>query len=172
LIIGCGIIGLLWYLTLKHFGLSNITAAEPNARRLQIAKDLGVHGIPPERLLTLKTVFDVIIDCSGNTKAIEQAVPLLRPLGKFLFFGICPQDDQIQISPFKIFQKELTLIGSVINPFTFSRAADLIQQIQVPAKKLGIVTFPLDQFREALKTAQSGSVSKVFFKPGNYHENR
>ena len=66
--------------------------------------------------------FDLVVDCSGNPKAIEQAIHYLNPMGKFLLFGICPQNSTININPFQVFQKELTILGSVINPYSFPKS--------------------------------------------------
>jgi threonine dehydrogenase-like Zn-dependent dehydrogenase len=169
LIVGCGIIGLLWHYTLKRYGIHRITVTEKQPDRLKTGIKLGLNIYTPEDLKQKDNLFDNIIDCSGNPAAIEHAFSLLKPLGKFLFFGMCPQDATLRINPFSIFQKELTLIGSVINPFTFSRAAELIQQLEISPEEMGVAKFPLEKYQEALQAAKSGSVTKVFFSPaGDY----
>jgi threonine dehydrogenase-like Zn-dependent dehydrogenase len=128
---------------------------------------LGFESYHPEELLAShnkKTNFDVVIDCSGNPIAIEQSINWLNPLGKFMFFGICSKDTMIRINPFKIFQKELSLFGSVINPFTFSRALELIQQIRRPIENLGVKFHSLQQYQQAIKAAREGNVTKILFK--------
>jgi len=167
-ILGAGLIGLLWGLLLKNFGLQNILICEPSDHRSNQATKFGFEVEHPRKLMKMVTNgnknFDIIIDCSGNSAAIEEAIGWLYPLGKFLFFGICPEDSKISIQPFQIFQKELTLIGSVINPFTFQRAIELMAQINQPLEKLGIVFFPISQYKDAIKTAIDGFPTKVIFK--------
>lgn len=167
-ILGGGLIGLLWAIVLRHFGLIRILISEPNDFRTNQARNLGFEAINPKdlrgKILNGREKFDVIIDCSGNVAAIEEAFDWFNPLGKFLLFGICPEDSNISIQPFKIFQNELRIIGSVINPFTFERAIELMAQINQPLEKLGIVYFPLSDYNSAIETAKVGHATKVIFK--------
>ena len=168
LILGCGIIGLLWGLLLKQKGLNNITFSEPIEKRRKICTSLQFEVKEPNQLIDNHSVnkngFDVIIDCSGNPEAIEMSFPLIKPLGKFLFFGMCPQESLISIPPFQIFQKELTLIGSVINPFSFPGALTFIEKAQVHFEKLDIKFFRLNEYKEAFDAAKSGKHAKIMFK--------
>jgi 2-desacetyl-2-hydroxyethyl bacteriochlorophyllide A dehydrogenase len=168
LILGAGLIGLLWILTLNKFGISNTLVSEPRASRRESARKLKLHCIEPEQILQQnphgEKGFDVIIDCSGNPAAIEQALNFLNPLGKFLFFGVCPQDSKINIKPFTVFQKEWTFYGSVINPFTFARSLEVISNIQRPLTDMGIITYRLDEYEHALQAAREGYYSKVMFE--------
>jgi 2-desacetyl-2-hydroxyethyl bacteriochlorophyllide A dehydrogenase len=167
LILGAGLIGLLWGVLLKQNGIKKTRFSEPIEKRQQIARQFEFKVTAPDQLIQNQSKsgdgFDVIIDCSGNPRAIEMSFPLIKPLGKFLFFGMCPQKSQISIPPFQIFQKELTLIGSVINPFTFTTALKLIEQIQVPIDNLDIKFFLLQDYQQAFQTAKSGHYTKVMF---------
>jgi len=168
LILGSGIIGILWGLLLRQKGLTNIKFSEPVAKRRKICRKFEFDVTEPMQLKQNHSVnemrFDVIIDCSGNPKAIEMSFSLIKPLGKFLFFGMCPQESLVSIPPFQIFKKELTLIGSLINPFSFPTALEIIEQIQVALNKLDIKYFDLKEYTEAFATAKSGKYTKVIFK--------
>ncbi|MFZ0390585.1 MAG: alcohol dehydrogenase catalytic domain-containing protein [Calditrichia bacterium] len=164
LILGCGIIGLLWGLVLRHLGLMDFVFSEPALHRRKIAAEIGCRAFAPHELPAGGS-YDIVIDCSGNPAAIELALPLLRPGGKFLFFGVCPEDSKIAIPPHQIFKKELILLGSVINPLTFSRAVQLIEKIQMPVEKLGVRFFRLEDYDAALQAARSGEVTRAMFTP-------
>ena len=166
LLLGAGIIGILWRLVLKNAGIKNVFISEPNTSRREIVKKLGFEGITPNDLTKHSGGFDVIIDCSGNITAIEKCIGKLNPLGRFLFFGITPQHARISIQPFQIFEKELTLLGSAINPGTFGRALEVINEIQIPLDSLGVVFYSLDEYNAALETARTGRATKVMFEPG------
>lgn len=166
LIIGSGIVGLLWGLTLRKMNRHNFLISEPNDYRRGLAEELGFSTTLPQKLpAAAKPGFDVIIDCSGSPQAIQSAIHSINPLGKVLFFGVCPEGSRMEIEPFQIFKKELNLIGSVINPFTFSRALALISQILLPIEKLGVHFFNLQDYREAIRVALSGEAAKVMFIP-------
>jgi 2-desacetyl-2-hydroxyethyl bacteriochlorophyllide A dehydrogenase len=168
LILGAGLIGLLWILILNQLEFSNVILSEPQAHRRETARKLNLPCFEPEQVLKQNSNgpkgFDVIIDCSGNPAAIEHSLDMLNPLGKFLFFGVCPQTSTINIKPFLIFQKEWTFYGSVINPLTFCRALEIIPAIQKPLADLGVITFSLSDYQEGLAAARSGRYTKVLFK--------
>ncbi len=168
LIPGSGLMGLLWGLTLRQFGFTRLLLSEPRENRRAIARKLKLDVLQPgiiySNFAETNAGYDIIIDCSGSAAAIEQAIDWLNPRGKFLFFGICPQNKKINIEPFKIFQKELTLIGSVINPFTFNRAIDLTKKLQRPLEDLGVRFFKLHEYEKAISAAGSGAANKVIFE--------
>jgi len=160
LVMGAGIIGLLWALFLRGNGLTDLHLTEPQPKRREIAHRLGFSCFSPGALYDS---FDIIIDCSGSPSAIEQAFDHLKPGGKSLLFGIAPPDARISLAPFKIFQQEWTILGSVINPFTFSRALALLPALGIDPAELGIVTFPLAGYEQALQAARTGAATKVMF---------
>ena len=43
-----------------------------------------------------------------------------------MMFGLTKPDDEVAIKPFEIFQKEIEIKASFINPYTQQRALDLI----------------------------------------------
>jgi D-arabinitol dehydrogenase (NADP+) len=163
LILGSGLIGLLWGLYLRHKGFSNVTYSEPRGERRKLAAKLNFPAYDPLHLNELEP-FDVIIDCSGNPQALSTAINLTNPMAKILFFGVCPQGQLMTVEPFRIFQKELTLLGSFINPFTFSRAVSVISEMDIPLSHLGVGFFKLSEYESALRQAREGNITKAFFK--------
>jgi len=168
LIIGAGLIGLLWGFLLKKFGLLNFVLSEPNLKRRNICENLEFEAILPQNISKYinkkNNGFDLVVDCSGNPKAIEKAIMYLNPMGKLLLFGICPQNSSININPFQVFQKELTIFGSVINPHTFPKSIDLIKTLNISLEKIGVKFFSLNEYKIALDAAKSGIYTKVIFK--------
>jgi D-arabinitol dehydrogenase (NADP+) len=160
LIMGAGLIGLLWALLLKMNGLIDLHITEPQHNRRDAAHRLGFSCMSPGALVAK---FDIVIDCSGSPAAIEKAQDHLKPGGRLLLFGVAPDNARISISPYRIFQNEWTVMGSVINPFTFSRALTLLPALGLSLSDLGVVTFPLPEYEQALKTARSGAATKILF---------
>ena len=168
LIIGAGFIGLLWGILFKKYRLLNFVLSEPNIKRRNICENLEFDSILPQNISKYvnkkNNGFDLIVDCSGNSKAIEKAIKYLNPMGKLLLFGICPQNSFIKINPFQVFQKELTILGSVINPYTFPASIDFIKSINISLEEIGVKFFSLKEYNVALEAAKSGINTKVFFK--------
>ncbi|XP_071447638.1 L-threonine 3-dehydrogenase-like isoform X2 [Hetaerina americana] len=145
----------------------------PNNIPLQ--RGTGYITVTPEQLQTqfpkkddcLKNGFDLCIDCSGNPRAIEKGVDLLRNGGRMCIFGVAPVQSEIKLSPFEIYKKEITIIGVNINPFSFNKAMALLEAFgerYLDYETLGIQTFGLDQHQEALEKLKQGKISKGVFK--------
>ncbi|XP_071447637.1 uncharacterized protein [Hetaerina americana] len=177
LIIGAGIIGNLWACLFHLKGYKYVTISEPQSERRSLFQKIGTGYITvtPEQLQTqfpkkddcLKNGFDLCIDCSGNPRAIEKGVDLLRNGGRMCIFGVAPVQSEIKLSPFEIYKKEITIIGVNINPFSFNKAMALLEAFgerYLDYETLGIQTFGLDQHQEALEKLKQGKISKGVFK--------
>ncbi|KAL0809358.1 hypothetical protein ABMA28_011563 [Loxostege sticticalis] len=169
LIVGAGIIGNLWVTTLHHHGHREVTVSEMNKSRLEIVKklDTGFRLVSPDVLAKEKELFDVIIDCTGVGKVMEISFNYLKPGGKYVLFGCCPPTHQSLVNPFQIYDKELTLIGVKINPFSFPNAIGWLKAMgsrYVDYEKLGVKTYKLSEYQKALDDLKVGAISKALFK--------
>lgn len=73
----------------------------------------------------------------------------------------------MKISPEEIFAKELTIIGTKVNPFTFSEAVTLLANMgprYIDFEKLGIGVYSLDNYQEGLVSLRRGMISKIMFE--------
>ncbi|CAG4948972.1 unnamed protein product [Parnassius apollo] len=169
LIVGAGIIGNLWVTILHHQGHREVTVSEMNKARLEIVKklDTGFRLITPDVLEKEKQLYDVIIDCTGVGKVMETSFNYLRHGGKYVLFGCCPPTHTATVNPFQIYDKELTIIGVKINPFSFPKAIGWLKAMgsrYLDYDKLGVKTFKLSQYQEALNDLKAGAISKAIFK--------
>ncbi|XP_019878621.1 D-altritol 5-dehydrogenase-like [Aethina tumida] len=174
LVTGAGIIGNLWVCALHLQGHRNVTVSEPNASRLNQLKklDTGYTLLTPDQLKKNQEadpeyLFDVVIDCSGFPPAVEHAVSLLQRGGKLCCFGVAPPHGRITISPFDIYMKELTIHGVNINPFSFPKSIGLLEAMgdrYLNYGNLGIKTFSLSQYKEAIQCLHKGEIAKAIFK--------
>jgi len=169
LIVGAGIIGNLWMIALHLQGHRKITVSEPNKARLATVKKHfpECEFVTPMELSPEIHAYDIVIDCSGNAKAIEQAFTLLKTGGKLCIFGVAPPHVKTSLSPFEIYKKELTIVGVNTNPFTFPKAIGLIESLgerYLNYELLGIKTFSLADFGKALEELKKGSIAKAIFE--------
>lgn len=77
LVAGAGIIGLLWSSALHHLGhRKTVTISEVQKERRELAKklDLDYTIKEPSQLVKNVDVFDFAVDCSGNPRAISDAI--------------------------------------------------------------------------------------------------
>ncbi|XP_034234502.1 D-altritol 5-dehydrogenase-like [Thrips palmi] len=174
LVTGAGVIGALWVSALHHMGHRNIIVSEPNETRRGIIKklDLGVQVVHPDELMAARSRdfswgVDVCIDCSGAAPALEAAVTLLRPGGKLLVFGVAAPQARMSISPYEIYKKELTILGVMINPFSFVKSIGFLEAMgekYLDYEKLGVRVFSLSQYAEAMQELRKGAISKAVFQ--------
>ncbi|XP_044739348.1 D-altritol 5-dehydrogenase-like [Chrysoperla carnea] len=173
LIMGAGWIGLMWLITLHLKGHRNVTAIERNERRRDLVErlDLGYKVLPPEKLENdMKcnyTPFDFIVDCSGNGPIIELGITWLNNGGKFCIFGIAKPETVIQISPFEIFLKEITIYGIKTNPHTYEKSMHLLKALgsrYLDYEKLGVACYKLTDYEKAFEELRSGNIAKILFK--------
>ena len=179
LICGSGIIGLLWACLLHFHGHRNVTISEVSEHRRNLASGLGTsyQVVHPDVLVNKSKEaklagddnwgFDAVVDCTGAPAAIEQAIKWLLRGGKMLVFGCCPKDSTIKINPNDVCFKELKIMGSLINPFTFPKAVELVKDMAekyLNYDKLGIAVFDLPNYQSALDALSRAEISKAVFQ--------
>jgi threonine dehydrogenase-like Zn-dependent dehydrogenase len=118
----------------------------------------AVEAVEPERLHSLtKAEFtdgaDVVVEAVGRTETVEQALKLPRKGGRILIFGVAPKGAPVNFSPYDIFSRELSIIGSFINPFTFSRSIEIIASGRLKLKQLVTHRLSLDEIAAGLNPA-------------------
>jgi L-iditol 2-dehydrogenase len=172
-ILGGGTIGLLMLQLAKNAGAARVIVVEPLEHKRNIARALGADEVinPTERNV-LSVVMDItkvgadtVIECVGKPQTMQLAIEIARRGGTVEFFGVAPIGQKIFIEPNLVYFKELTIVGSYVNPNTFSRAISVLQSGKVRVDKFQIDTFPLDGVHEALAFQREGKTIKSIIQP-------
>jgi len=170
-ILGGGTIGLIMLQLARAAGASRIIVAEPLAHKRELAKELGGDTVldPADLAAAVKDLTgvgaDVVIECVGSPRTAALAVDLARRGGTVEFFGVCPLGATIPLEPNAVYFKELTIVGSYVNPFTFARSIALLQSGRVRVDRFTIDTFPLDGVHDALAYQREGRTIKSIIRP-------
>ena len=168
LIVGAGTMGLLLMQLALRGGASRVAMLDLNARRLEVADKLGATdtGTDIGTLMEREPLgFDCVIDATGVPRAIETAFGAVRRGGKFMIFGVAPGDASISLSPFKIYNDEITIVGTMALLLTFAHAIDMLQSGAVDAQAMLTHGLSLDEFPLALDTVRGGEGVKVQVLP-------
>ena len=123
--------------------------------------------MPKSRFDAEEEGVDVIIDCTGVPMALEKALSWTKMGATILVFGCAPVGKAMYVNPEEIFAKELTILGTKINPYTFSEAVSLVGNMgsrYIDYEKLGIGVYSLDQYAEGLVKLKQGKISKIIFE--------
>ncbi|MEH7380540.1 zinc-dependent alcohol dehydrogenase family protein [Bacillus sp. JJ1533] len=151
LIIGGGYIGLMMLQMAKIYG-TKVTISEPDQKKHEVASELGAdQTVTPAELENLSSGFDLVIECVGRKDSMTQAVQMARKGGSVLLFGVSAPDTNIEVNPYEIFSKELTIKGSFINPHTHEQAIALVEQGKVQIKPLLSHRFTMDELPVIMK---------------------
>jgi len=150
LILGGGVIGLLMVELAFQAGAGTVVLSTRQAPRRDLAAELGATPIDAaggdEAVLSvLPSGADVVLECAGVPQTVLQALRLARRGGTVVLFGVVPQDDRVQISPFELLTRELRLETAWLNPLTHARAAALIAAGRLSLDRLITRTVALDE---------------------------
>ena len=107
---------------------------------------------------------DVYIEATGSPSGAVQGLDLIRKLGRFVEFSVFGHDTTVDWSIIGD-RKELDIRGAHLGPYCYPIAIDLLHRGLVTSQ--GIVThgYPLEQWDEAIATANSLDSIKVLMKP-------
>lgn len=174
LVIGGGTIGQIMLQLARLAGAARVVLSEPVEIRRELAVRLGADAAIdpiredlPQRLSELlsRDGADVVIECVGNPRTSAQAIDAAAGCGRVMLFGVPNPDAVLQTKMHPIFQKELTIMGSFVNPDTHSRAVALLSSGQLKLKELITHRFPVSQLEEAIKMQTGTQSIKVLVKP-------
>ena len=167
LVIGAGPAGLILTRLAQLAGAAPIVVSEPDPNRRATALSFGADfALDPnaptfrEQLgdITHGAGFDAIIEAAGTPATLEFAVEVAARGAKILVFGVAPMGAIARIPQFDIFVREITIIGSVINPYTHERAVHLLPRLGLD--RMPMTQFAIDDFRSAF-AAQAGGAGGV-----------
>ena len=174
LVIGGGTIGQIMLQLARLAGAANVVLSEPVEKRRALAVQLGadaaidpIHEDMPTRLSELLGAegADVVIECVGDPRTSAQAIDAAARCGRVLLFGVPAPEAVLQTGLYPIYQKELTIMGSFVNPDTHSRAVALLASGQLKLKELITHRFPVSQLEQAIRMQTSTDSIKVLVIP-------
>jgi NADPH2:quinone reductase len=163
LVVGAGTMGLLVQQLLQSGG-ATVAVVDRDASRLGRAEALGAVATATD-VRELDTRFDAAVDATGAVPAIEAAFDSLRRGGRLLVFGVAPAEARIALSPFRIYNDEITVVGSMAVLNSYGRALDLLANGSVVSEPLLTHTLPLSEYPAALDLMRSGAGLKVQVVP-------
>lgn len=172
MIVGTGNIGLIMLQLCRHAGAARIVAVEPNEKRRKKALEMGADvAIDPihddtEKVLRENQVcyIDKVIDCAGRTDTAEYCVKYAGRGATVMLFGLTGPDDEMRLKPFEVFQKELTIKGSFVNPNAFERAGRLLANGVVDVESIITSVVDLDDIQSVFEQRLYAKDGKVLIR--------
>jgi len=167
LVIGAGNLGLVNAQVARAFG-GRVLVSEIAEERCDVARSLGFQVINPAKEdlvtkvneITAGKGVDAIILAVGSTKANEQALQVIAPMGRILFFSAGYPAPELHVDPNWIHYREVELIGTFgADPRDFQLSAQFLSDRTVRVDKMLSYKVPIDEIQRAFELAAT---------PGNY----
>ncbi|MBL1097733.1 zinc-dependent alcohol dehydrogenase family protein [Streptomyces coffeae] len=169
LIYGAGTMGLLYLQTAKRAGAASVEVVDLNEGRLAVAGKLGADNVATsadDLPRAQRGGWEVVVDCTGAVPAIEDGLGRVRRGGTFQQFGCAPDQDTASFSPFRIYNDEITVVGSMAILQSYGRALELVGHGVIDCDTMITHGFSLDEYEQALETFRKGTGRKIQILPG------
>jgi 2-desacetyl-2-hydroxyethyl bacteriochlorophyllide A dehydrogenase len=162
LIYGSGTMGLMMLELAKRVGAASVDVVDLNPERLETAKALGVTAAAASAdELDRPRGWDLVIDATGNAKAIQDGLERVGKGGTFLQFGVSDYATRASIEPYKIYNQEITITGSMAVLHSYERAAALFADGVIDPAVFISDRLPLADYGIALERFAAGIGRKI-----------
>jgi 2-desacetyl-2-hydroxyethyl bacteriochlorophyllide A dehydrogenase len=165
LVMGAGTMGLLLMQLLNRAGARSVAVVDRKESRLEVATAVGASAVATDAGALPADTFGVAVDATGAPAAIEAAFGRLDRGGRLLIFGVTSGDAEVSLSPFRIYNDEITVLGSMAVLNSFGAAAGLMADGAVVTGPMLAEPYPLDRFGDALASVRSGEGIKIQVAP-------
>jgi len=174
-IFGCGPVGLSAVALVHMSGATSVTAIDVNDYRLRLAAKMGAsRTINTAEMDVVKEIHSdtegrgagVVLEMSGNERAIRDAFRSVRNGGTVILFGLPSKEVQLNLADDIIF-KEAHVLGIVGREIfkTWYKMEDILKSHKIDLTPLITHRMSLNQLEEAMKIMGSGNCGKIVMSP-------
>ncbi|MFT8812376.1 zinc-dependent alcohol dehydrogenase family protein [Oenococcus sp.] len=127
LVIGDGFMGQLFVQLLRAYGVHQVDFAGIIDEKLALNKEkFGVTNTFNTTRDQIPADYDVVIEAVGLPQTQEQAVNATVKGAQVLMFGVGKPNQEFKMNTYEVYQKQLTIQGSFINPNAFEDSLALL----------------------------------------------
>ncbi|MFH1619214.1 MAG: L-threonine 3-dehydrogenase [bacterium] len=175
LITGAGPIGIMAAAVAMHVGARHVVITDMNEYRMDLARKLGIKNVADIRRkhpadiikeLGMTEGFDVGLEMSGSTAALNDMIGAVKMGGKIALLGILPHTTSIPWD--QVIFKALLLKG-IYGREMFETWYKMCAMLQSGLDIKPVIThrFPMKNFKEAFEVMASGNSGKVLLDWSN-----
>jgi len=158
LVSGCGPIGVLAAAAARLHGAAEVVCTDLVDAPLEIAAKIGATGTINvaqdkgwvQRYSADKGTFDVMLECSGNERALRDGLEVMRPRGIVVQLGL---GGDVSIPQNMVVAKELSICGSFRFHAEFALAVQIINERRVDLSPVVTQTFAMEDAVTAFQLA-------------------
>lgn len=167
LVYGAGTMGLLMAQLAPRAGAASVTIVDINESRLDVARELGIENVYTSANDADRDKWDIVIDCTGNIRAIEDGLPRVKAGGTFQNFGVAPAEAFANYSPFRVYRDEINIVGTMAVLNSFGRAVEMFEAGAINPDPMISHSFTLDDYSAALEMFRKGTGRKLQIRPND-----
>jgi len=173
-VFGDGVIGFLAAQVSRCLGASAVVLIARKPDHAPVAEALGIQfvdssqkDIQSEVPRLLGGLPELVSECTGNPDALNQALHLTRPGGRFNALSITGARE-VPVDVDYLVTRDIVMVGSLASPNAFPAALRLLASGAVKVSPLITKTYPLDRGVEAFEYVRlkKGPRIKVLVSPG------
>lgn len=182
LVFGAGPTGSLLAQLMASGGVAHVIVADPAQAKLDTVRALGIDQIVPIGMITEESSeqvtaqlraasvtgqgYDIVVEATGSAVVGNLGLPLLRNGGTLLVYGVAREDARLALSPYEMFRRELTVLGSFAEMTSFAAALNALRSGRVRTDGLITHRFGLADYAQAIEAAQhDASAHKIVIVP-------
>ncbi len=164
LVIGDGFMGQIFAQLLKAYGVHRVDLGGLVDEREKFNHDkFGIDKTYNTKRDKIPAEYDIVIEAVGLPETQEQAIEATRKGAQVLMFGVGKPDAHFSMNTYEVYQKQLTIQGSFINPNAFEDSLALLSSKKLDVESIMSHEFSLDQVENFLAGNVKG-VSKAVVK--------
>lgn len=172
-IVGAGTIGLLMLQLVRLAGAGITIVLDPLESKRAVARQLGAEvALDANHPQAAQEIAErthggceVVIECVGKAEAAELAISLTKRGSRVVLFGLAAPEAYVRLNLQSAVLKELTILSSILNPFTFHRAVALLAQGKINLMPFSRNHFALEKIADAFAAAAKGLAVKTVVLP-------
>jgi 2-desacetyl-2-hydroxyethyl bacteriochlorophyllide A dehydrogenase len=166
LIYGAGTMGLMMMELAKRAGAASVSMVDLNPSRLETATLLGCSAtVTSADELDRPRGWDVVIDCTGVVAAIEDGLSRVGRGGTFQQFGVSNEKAVARFEPYRVYNQEIRIVGSMAVLHSFERAGELLEAGFLQPDVMISHRLDLEDYPKALEQFQQGVGRKIQVQP-------
>ncbi|MER8037324.1 zinc-binding dehydrogenase [Streptomyces hydrogenans] len=171
-VIGCGMLGLTAVAYARELGAEHVVACDVDESRRRLALDFGATAVcGPAELLEHAEKYgaDVVIELSGNSRAVQSALDVVGLDGRVALVGSVSPGPEVSFEPNTFVRNLSHVVGS--HNYTVDDLAEAVRFLaQSPAQRLfaDLVpdALPLSDLDAAVAAARQGIAPRIALRMG------
>jgi len=156
LITGAGPVGMLAMKVAYALGVAVVTITDVSPQRLERARQLGAThtiNVAEQPLAQAGVQADVLLECSGNQRALTEGIRSLLPAGVAVVVGMNP-GEELSVPMSFIQNNEIVLTGTFRYANTYADAIALVATGRIEVRSIITGRYPLEEAEQALQATK------------------